>query len=181
MTSGWRNLSFLPAGNHILISRKTAAFLFKGRETTPDRIMDRGLDGFPRFPLEGTTVQYLTGAEGPFVAAPNVVAVVEGTDPVLKNEFILVGAHLDHVSSHIGFSRLSESDPQDTVFNGANDNASGCAGVLEAAEALAQNPPRRSVAFVLFTGEEIGLIGSYHFVNHGPFPIKPSKPTSTST
>jgi hypothetical protein len=175
MTSGWRNLSILPPGNHLLISRKTARFLFKEYETTPDQIIDRDLCEFSRFLLDRVTIQYRAGAAGESVVSPNVVALVEGKDPVLKNEIIVVGAHLDHVSSHIGVGHLSESDPHDTVFNGANDNASGCTGVLEVAEALAQNPPRRSVAFVLFTGEEIGMIGSFHFVNHGPFPIEAIK------
>ncbi|MEE4214120.1 MAG: M28 family peptidase, partial [Bacteroidales bacterium] len=83
------------------------------------------------------------------VYASNVTGMVPGTDPVLKNEYIVVGAHLDHVKPVNG-----------QVCNGADDNASGSAGVIEIAEALAMNPCKRSVIFITYTAEEMGLIGS---------------------
>jgi Zn-dependent M28 family amino/carboxypeptidase len=91
------------------------------------------------------------------VGLKNVVAVVPGTDSVLSKEYIAVGAHLDHVTL-----------PTGQVANGADDNASGSAGVLEIAEAVAMNPPRRSVVFITYTAEEMGLFGSDYFVNAGP-------------
>jgi hypothetical protein len=89
----------------------------------------------------------------------NVVGLVPGKDPVLKEEFIVVSAHLDHLGIRDG-----------EVFNGADDNASGSAAILEAAEAMVNASPRRSVLFVLFTGEEGGAFGSRHFVTHPPVP-----------
>lgn len=89
----------------------------------------------------------------------NVVGLVAGKDPALKDEFIVVSAHLDHLGIRGG-----------EVFNGADDNASGSAAVLEAAEAMAISSPRRSVLFVLFTGEEGGAFGSRQFVVHPPVP-----------
>ena len=89
----------------------------------------------------------------------NVVGIVPGTDPDLKNEFIVVGAHLDHVQPQQG-----------QVSNGADDNASGSAGVLEIAEAIAMNPCRRSVLFVTWTAEEMGLIGSRYFLSSEAYP-----------
>jgi Zn-dependent M28 family amino/carboxypeptidase len=85
----------------------------------------------------------------------NVVGMIEGNDPKLKNEFLIIGAHLDHVGSQAGL-----------LFPGANDNASGSAGVLELAEAFQKSElrPRRSIVFVLFASEEQGLFGSKHFV-----------------
>ena len=85
----------------------------------------------------------------------NVVAMIEGSDPKLKNEFVVIGAHLDHVGSQAGL-----------LFPGANDNASGSAGVLEIADAFVKGgiQPKRSVVFVLFASEEQGLNGSRHFV-----------------
>ncbi|MCK7526353.1 MAG: M20/M25/M40 family metallo-hydrolase [Ignavibacteriales bacterium] len=85
----------------------------------------------------------------------NVVAMIEGSDPKLKNEFVVIGAHLDHVGSQAGL-----------LFPGANDNASGSAGVLEIADAFVKGgiQPKRSVVFVLFASEEQGLNGSKHFV-----------------
>jgi hypothetical protein len=89
----------------------------------------------------------------------NVIGVVPGTDPVLKNEYIVVGAHLDHVRP-----------VQGEVCNGADDNASGSAGVMEIAEAVAMNPCRRSVVFITYTAEEMGLIGSRFFLGSGLLP-----------
>jgi hypothetical protein len=85
----------------------------------------------------------------------NVVAMIEGIDPKLKQEFVVVGAHLDHVGSQAGL-----------LFPGANDNASGSAAVLEIAEAFVKGgvQPKRSVVFVLFASEEQGLYGAKHFV-----------------
>ena len=85
----------------------------------------------------------------------NVVGIIEGNDPKLKNEYVVIGAHLDHVGSQAGL-----------LFPGANDNASGSAGVLEIAKAFSENgiKPKRSVIFVLFAGEEQGLNGSKYFV-----------------
>ena len=87
----------------------------------------------------------------------NVVGMIEGTDPELKKEYLIIGAHLDHVGSQAGL-----------VFPGANDNASGSAAVLELAEAfqLSSLKPERSILFVLFASEEQGLFGSKHFVNN---------------
>lgn len=87
----------------------------------------------------------------------NVVALLEGSDPVLKNEYVVIGAHLDHVGSQAGL-----------LFPGANDNASGSAGVLEIAKAFVSDKvrPKRSIIFVLFASEEQGLFGSKHFVEN---------------
>lgn len=87
----------------------------------------------------------------------NVVGLIEGSDPVLKNEYIVIGAHLDHVGSQAGL-----------IFPGANDNASGTAGIIEIAKAFSSDKvkPKRSVIFVLFASEEQGLFGSKHFVQN---------------
>jgi len=87
----------------------------------------------------------------------NVIGVIEGTDPELKEEYLIIGAHLDHVGSQAGL-----------LFPGANDNASGSAGILEIAEAFQSSDlkPRRSILFVLFASEEQGLFGSKFFVEN---------------
>jgi hypothetical protein len=89
----------------------------------------------------------------------NVVGFVEGSDPALRKEVVVVGGHFDHCGRHMGL-----------LFPGADDNASGSAVVMAAARAFAQlePKPRRSVAFVLFGGEEMGLQGSTWFVKHRP-------------
>jgi hypothetical protein len=89
----------------------------------------------------------------------NIIGVVPGNDPELSREYITLGAHLDHLGKK-----------GDLIFNGANDNASSCAVILGLAEAVAQNPLKRSVVFILFTAEEIGHFGSLHFVSHPLIP-----------
>lgn len=86
----------------------------------------------------------------------NVIGMIEGSDPKLKSEYVVIGAHLDHVGSQAGL-----------LFPGANDNASGSAAVLEIAKAFVNGglKPKRSVIFVLFAGEEQGLNGAKHFVD----------------
>lgn len=97
----------------------------------------------------------------------NVIAMLEGTDPLLKNEYLVIGAHYDH----LGFGGPgSGSRAIDTiaVHYGADDNASGVAGVIELAGLLAapENTPKRSVIFIAFAAEEMGLIGSKYFVEN---------------
>jgi hypothetical protein len=93
----------------------------------------------------------------------NLLGLVEGSDPVLKKEYVIIGAHLDHVG-------MTEDG---YVFNGADDNGSGSVGVLQVAKAFALNPekPRRSILFAHWTGEEKGLLGSRHFVAFPPVPF----------
>ncbi len=91
------------------------------------------------------------------VNCQNVIAIAPGTDSTLKNEYLTVGAHLDHLGKF-----------RDHVYNGANDNASGCVIILEAAKAIALNPPKRPVLFILYTAEELGMVGSRHFVKYPP-------------
>lgn len=95
--------------------------------------------------------------------ADNVIGIIEGSDPVLKNECVVYMAHYDHV----GVNREGE------VYNGADDNASGVASLLEIAEAFMKlnKKPRRSVLFAWVTGEEIGLLGSQYYSLHPLFPL----------
>ena len=99
----------------------------------------------------------------------NVVAIIEGTDPALKNDYVVIGAHYDH----LGRSTVSALDPdaRDAIRNGADDNASGTAAVLELARIFSIERPKRSIIFVNFSGEEQGLLGSQYFVDNPPVPI----------
>jgi len=104
----------------------------------------------------------------------NILGIIEGSDPDLKNEYVLVGAHYDHV----GYGNAQNSfGPTGFIHNGADDNASGAAGLLETVEALAKlDPrPRRSILFALWDGEEKGLLGSKHWVDHPTVPLKQVK------
>lgn len=103
------------------------------------------------------------------VEVPNVVGIVPGTDPALRDEYLAISAHFDHVGS-----RCRGVSPADSICNGANDNGSGTTGLLELAEAFA-NPaarPRRSILFVAVSGEERGLWGSEYFARNPTVPIE---------
>jgi hypothetical protein len=117
----------------------------------------------------------LTGLQAHFAAfsrdldratAPNVVAILPGSDPALRDEYVVVSAHMDHV----GVGRPVNGD---SIYNGADDDASGTAGILEVAQAMASLPtrPRRSVVFLHVSGEEKGLIGSRWFSDHPTLPL----------
>lgn len=96
-------------------------------------------------------------------AAPNVVAWLPGSDPKVRDEFIVIGAHLDHLGMR-----------GETMYPGADDNGSGSTAVLSIARAMCENPikPKRSVLFMWFTGEEMGLLGSAHFTNNPTLPLE---------
>jgi Zn-dependent M28 family amino/carboxypeptidase len=103
------------------------------------------------------------------VRTQNVVALVHGSDATLRNQYIVIGAHFDH----LGRSSVHASDPEakDAIRNGADDNASGTAAVMELARLFAAHPAKRSIIFASFTGEELGLLGSQWFVEHSPVPL----------
>lgn len=112
----------------------------------------------------------LAHAGGPgSVRTQNIVAFLPGSDPALRGQTIVIGAHIDH----LGRSTVGALDPEarDVIRNGADDNASGTAAVLELARLFAAQPTRRSVTFVNFSGEELGLLGSQYFVDHSPVPL----------
>ena len=109
--------------------------------------------------LEGMTFTIKSKVETKLVNSMNVLGYIEGSDPELKNEAIVIGGHLDHLGRR-----------GDYIFNGADDDGSGSVGVMEIAEAFAKNPvkPKRSIVFALWTGEEKGLLGSTYYVAY-PF------------
>ena len=96
-------------------------------------------------------------------SAPNTIGILEGTDPQLKNEYLVFSAHMDHVG-------VTPGRP-DSINNGADDDASGTVGVVELAEAFSRARPRRSVIFITVSGEEKGLWGSQYFADHPTVPV----------
>jgi hypothetical protein len=109
-----------------------------------------------------------TSAGGVINRVPNVVAILEGSDPVLKNTYVVYSAHMDHVG-------VGQPDAKgDSIYNGADDDASGTTAVLEIAQAFTSMAarPKRSIIFLLVSGEEKGLFGSAHFVANPPVPAK---------
>ena len=114
---------------------------------------------FQRLPLASAIDPHAVGGTG-----RNVVAVLRGGDPALAGEAVIVGAHYDHLG-HGGAFSMARGDS--SVHNGADDNASGVAAMLEIARRLARGPrPARSIVFIAFTGEEEGLLGSSYYAGH---------------
>jgi hypothetical protein len=99
----------------------------------------------------------------------NVMGIIEGSDPALKNEYVLLSAHFDHVGT--GKSGGGPFTAEDSIFNGARDNAMGTTALLGAVQALSERPPRRSVIALAVTGEEIGLLGSRYYVDNPLVPL----------
>jgi hypothetical protein len=114
----------------------------------------------PRFPL-AASIRARVRVERSQVESQNVVAVLPGTDPVLKNQYVALSAHLDHLG-------VAEPINGDRIYNGAMDDASGVASLLDMARTLRESKAklRRSLLFVVVTGEEKGLLGSRYFAHH---------------
>ncbi|WP_439547244.1 M28 family peptidase [Sandarakinorhabdus sp.] len=118
------------------------------------------------FPLTGTlTVGRATDVQR--ITSPNVLGLLPGTDPTLSAEIVVISAHLDHVGI-----KADAKPGEDAIYNGAMDNASGSATLLEAATALAKAPPKRSVLFLATTAEESGLLGADYFSRQPTVDVK---------
>ena len=120
-----------------------------------------GNQAVPPHTVEGKSMEVAVFLDQRRKTTPNVLAVLPGSDPVLKDEYVVIGSHHDHNPPREG-----------RVFPGADDNASGCVAMLEIARAMMVERPKRSVIFVWHTAEERGLIGAYYFVQHSPVPVE---------
>ena len=140
------------------ISDEAAASVFAGSAMDFAAVREAAAKGSVKgFPLAGRVTinraQSITR-----VTSPNVLAMLPGTDKNLANEIVLISAHLDHVGT-----KADAKPGEDGIYNGAMDNATGIATLLEAATALAAKPPKRSVLFLATTAEESGLLGADYF------------------
>jgi Zn-dependent M28 family amino/carboxypeptidase len=123
------------------------------------------------FELKGIEASLDVQVERAQVRTRNVVGFLEGSDPKLREEVLIIGGHFDHVGyGHYG----SRQGHRGKIHNGADDNASGTSAILELAEAFSrlETAPRRSILFLLFSGEERGLLGSKYYVDHPLIPLK---------
>jgi hypothetical protein len=129
--------------------------------------LQEDIDGkmMPRsFPITDKKITLAVNFKNESVDAFNILAKVEGSDSELKDEVVIVGAHYDHVGK----------DNRGRVYGGADDNASGSAGVMELARAFQslKEKPKRSILFILFTAEEKGLYGARWYVDNPIFPLE---------
>ncbi len=156
----WR-MGWDMAPPQVVIGQDVAASVIEGFEAMAARS-----DGGESFmvDLAGTRVTGRVPAEVVVDGRPaNVIAVLPGSDPDLRHEFVVLSAHYDHVG-------VGTPVDGDSIYNGADDNGSGTVALLEVANALSQleHGPRRSIAFVHVSGEEKGLLGASWFVDHAP-------------
>jgi hypothetical protein len=116
------------------------------------------------FPINGKTISMEVYFHNKPVKADNIAAKIEGSDPVLKDEVVIIGAHYDHEGK----------DNHGEIFHGADDNASGTAAVLELARAIQslETKPKRTIVFILWTAEEKGLLGARYYVENPLFPLE---------
>jgi aminopeptidase YwaD len=115
---------------------------------------------------EGATIQFKAPFASKPVATWNAVGMIRGSDPALQHAAILFSAHLDHIG-------VGKPVNGDSIYNGADDNASGCAAVLELARVLGSGAkPKRTVIFALFGSEEVGGTGANYFREHPPIPLR---------
>ena len=131
--------------------------LFEGSGQTLAALLTIADDGkaLPHFPLP-LSVRATVAVENLDVVSHNVAGVLKGSDPALAGEYVVLSAHLDHTG-------VGAPIAGDSIYNGAMDNASGIATMIEAATALAKAKPKRSVVFLAVTGEEKGLLGSRYY------------------
>ena len=152
-----------------VVSPAFADAILAGADQTADALRERAATGerLTPFEIDGVRLSAEVRKGTERVRTENVAAVVEGSDPVLKDEYVVVSAHLDHVGA-------GDADgDEDVIYNGADDDGSGTVSILEIAEAFQTakedgHGPRRSVLFLHVTGEEAGLLGSSYYADREP-------------
>ena len=147
----------------------------KGRQT-PSPELDKAADYISaEFKKDGVKpgngdsyfqVAEWTRGKGAGQKVRNVIGIIPGSDPVFSKEYIIVSAHYDHLGENANLKG------DDKIYNGANDDGSGVAGVMEIGKALAKEKLKRSVILMTFYGEEKGLVGSKFYVDNPVFPLK---------
>jgi len=149
-----------------MLNRSGVEALFANEKCGSDEVFAAAEKGVPpQFGLsKSATIRFRSRHER--VESDNVVATLEGSDPVLKNEYVLYSTHVDHLG-------IGDAVDGDSIYNGAMDNAGGCAVLLEVARSSGalRERPRRSVVFLFVTGEEAGLLGSDYFACHPTIPV----------
>jgi aminopeptidase YwaD len=162
----------LPA---VCITRAAADGFLQSAGTTIKKLQDEIVNSrHPQsMPIKDLRIEIRTDVEEISNRSANVIGFLEGNDPALKNEVVVIGAHYDHLG-YGGEGSGSLKPDTVAIHHGADDNASGTSGVLELAQAFSsrRNELRRSLLFVSFTGEEEGLLGSGYFVKNPTIPLE---------
>lgn len=145
----------------LLMDLETSKYLMKDQKYSPFENPDDLLSGYKTFPLRESSITFKAAIAEEIIFTWNVVGLIPGSDEKLKKEYLAVGAHLDGLG-------IKDNE----IYNGADDNASGSAGVIEVGEALAQKGHKRSIFVCLWAAEESYLKGSESFVFAPPVPLE---------
>lgn len=155
------------------LNADSAALLFAGAKTSYAKLRAaaRGKNPVAGFALPAE-LRLRGGMDTSTITSPNIVAMIPGSDPALKDQYVVLSGHLDHIG--VSPARPGDAPGADRINNGAMDNAAGVATMLEVARVMSEDAgrPRRSVLFVVTTGEEKGLLGADYFARHPTVPIK---------
>jgi hypothetical protein len=136
---------------HVWVHEASEVLIQKLKENKEPQIASITLDGISKKPID----------------TYNIVGKIEGTDPVMKKEHLIMCAHYDHVGVQSG-------EGQDSIYNGTRDNGIGTTGLINAAKYFGQNPAKRSIIIIALTGEEKGLLGSQYYTNNPKIPLEES-------
>ncbi|HSE96817.1 MAG TPA: M28 family peptidase [Blastocatellia bacterium] len=169
------DLNFLDAGiPAVIVSRQTAESLLAGAGTTLSDAEKRSAVSAPPLAVESSSIEFRTDVVKINGKGVNVAGILEGSDPNLRSQYIIVGAHYDHLG--LGGPESLAQRPEGAIHHGADDNASGTSALIELARVMAadRSKSRRSVIFLAFSGEELGLLGSAAYTKQ---PIAPLKST----
>lgn len=148
-----------------MFNRHAAEQLFEGSPLTFEEALDAAENARQSSTALGVEVTMYRRTEHERVTSPNVIGILRGSDPELSREYVVYSTHLDHLG-------IGTPVDGDSIYNGLYDNALGVAVTIEVARALAALPvpPRRSIVFVVLTGEEQGLLGSDYFAHYPTVP-----------
>jgi aminopeptidase YwaD len=164
-------LNFLDAGIPVVVvSKPVAESLFISEKTTLADAMKRANDSAASMNFQNSAAEFKTDVVKINGKSSNVVGLIEGSDAKLKSEYIIIGAHYDHLG--LGGPESLAANPEAQIHHGADDNASGTSALLELARVMISDRPKvkRSVIFMAFAAEELGLLGSAAYTKN---PIAP--------
>jgi hypothetical protein len=152
----------------VSVSNAVAASLFDGSRLSLKQVRDAAAKSSPRGFALRPTLSFQSQSEWTDFTSPEVVAMLPGADPKLKDEYVVMMGHLDHLGI-----KADAKPGEDRIYNGALDTAAGVATLIEAARLFvdSKQAPRRSVLFLINTGEEKGLLGADFFASHPTVPI----------
>jgi aminopeptidase YwaD len=166
------DLNFLDAGiPAAVISRDATSFMLASAGLTFSDAESRAKTVATPTVLKGTSIEFKADVVKINGKGSNVVGVIVGQDPNLKRQYVIIGAHYDHLG--LGGPESLAANPEGQIHHGADDNASGTSGLLELARVLAgeRTSLKRSIVFIAFCGEELGLLGSAAYTKEPEFPL----------